>query len=104
MSRAVQIARRLTKVGLAFLLGLILYFVFSEIGWAVAALVIALVLIPLGIILLARGCLWILRNGLWSLRNRLFVVYSLIAVLPVLLLLGSRTTQPVTRHLAWSHH
>jgi len=86
MSRAVQIARRLTKVGLAFLFGLILYFVFSEIGWAVAALVIALVLIPLGIILLARGCLWIMRNGLWSLRNRLFVVYSLIAVLPVLLL------------------
>ena len=86
MSRAAQIAGRLTKVGLAFVVGLLFYFVFYGLGWGFAALVTALALLPLGIILSVRGCLWIVRNGLWSLRNRLLVVYSLIGVLPVLLL------------------
>ncbi len=86
MSRAAQIARSLTKVGLAFLLVLLLYFLFYALGWTAAALVSALALVPLGLILFIRGGSWILRHGLWSLRNRLLVVYSLIGVLPILLL------------------
>ncbi len=86
MSRAGQITQRLTKVGIAFLAALLLYFLLSFTGPSALAAVDALVLVVLGAILLIRGCRWILRNGLWSLRNRLLVVYALIGVLPILLL------------------
>jgi sigma-B regulation protein RsbU (phosphoserine phosphatase) len=86
MSRAGEITQRLTKVGLAFVASLVLYFLFSSLGWGVLTFLDALICVGLGFVLIVRGIRWLIRNGLWSLRNRLLVVYALIGVLPVLLL------------------
>lgn len=86
MSRVRQIALRLGKSGIAFLISLALYFLFSLTGHGLLAFLCILALIPIGIILAVRGFRWLRKNSLWSLRNRLLVVYGLMGVLPVLLL------------------
>lgn len=86
MSRLRQIARLLGKSGIDFLVTLLLYFLFSLTGHGVLAVICILALIPPGIILIIRGLRWLRRRALWSVRDRLLVVYSLIGLLPILLL------------------
>ncbi len=86
MSRLRQISQRLGKSGVAFLVVLALYLVFSYTSQVLPAAISILVLIPLAFILAFRAARWMRHNGLWSLRNRLLVVYSLIGILPILLL------------------
>jgi phosphoserine phosphatase RsbU/P len=86
MSRVREVARRLGKSGIAFLIALALYLVCYFTGKGLLALLAFLALVPLTIILAVRGFRWVRENSLWSLRNRLLVVYGLIGVLPILLL------------------
>ncbi len=86
MSRVRQAVRLLGKSGIAFLITLVFYFLFSFTGRDGLAALCILILIPPGAILALRGFRWFRRNFLWSLRDRLLVVYGLIGVLPILLL------------------
>ena len=82
-----QLSERLSKIGIAFLVGLALFilaYVFGQTGWAV---LFVLILLPLSAILLFRGLRAAQRRGLWSVRNRLLFVYALVGVLPLVLLL-----------------
>ena len=86
MSKAREIVKRLGKLGITFLIGLLLFVLFYAFGLGGLALLDALVIIPIGTILAFRGFRIIRKQALWSLRNRLLVVYALIGVLPIALL------------------
>jgi sigma-B regulation protein RsbU (phosphoserine phosphatase) len=81
-----EVVQRLGKSGLAFVAGFILFSIFYFAGLDLLAFLTALALIPIAFIVMFRVFAWIKRNALWSLRNRLLVVYTLIGVLPVVLL------------------
>ncbi len=86
MSRVRQAVRLLGKSGIAFLIALAFYVLFSLTGQGALAAVFFLALIPPFVILAIRSFVWVKNHSLWSLRNRLLVVYGLIGVLPILLL------------------
>ncbi len=86
MSRLRQIAQRLGKSGIGFLIALLLYFLFSATSHGLLAAIAIGVLIFFGFSLVFRGLRWLRRHALWSVRDRLLVVYALIGVLPILLL------------------
>ncbi len=86
MSRVREAARQLGKSGIAFLIALVLYFLFYFTGQGRLLLLDILALIPLLAVVAFRALRFVKRHSLWSLRNRLLVVYGLIGVLPVLLL------------------
>ena len=81
-----QIARRLGKSGIIFLIALLLYPVFYFSGRTALLVLDFFVLAPVGSFLLFRGLRYIQRNALWSLRNRLLCVYGLLGFLPIVLL------------------
>ncbi|MDQ2841230.1 MAG: SpoIIE family protein phosphatase [Acidobacteriota bacterium] len=82
-----QVVQRLSKVGIAFLVALAVFFIAYVAGNGGLAFLAALVLLPLLCILLFRGFRLLQRRGLWSVRNRLLFVYALIGVLPLILVL-----------------
>jgi phosphoserine phosphatase RsbU/P len=86
MPRVREITRWLGKSGISFLVALALFFLFRFTDLGLLAFLDALVLIVLGAILIVRALRVIQRHSLWSVRNRLLFVYSLIGVLPILLL------------------
>lgn len=81
-----QIAARLGKSGIIFLIAVVLYPILYFTGHPGLLVLDFFVLAPLGTYLLFRGLRFIQRNALWSLRNRLLFVYGLLGFLPVLLL------------------
>ncbi|HMF77711.1 MAG TPA: PP2C family protein-serine/threonine phosphatase [Bryobacteraceae bacterium] len=81
-----QIARRLGKSGVAFLIALLLFLSFYLLGKAVLAAITMVALVPLGAIVIFRVLSYIQRHSLWSVRNRLLFVYGLMGVLPIMLL------------------
>ena len=83
-----QVVKRLGKSGIAFLVALVLFFLFYFLGRGGLAFLFALALLPLTCILLFRGFSYLRVHGLWSVRNRLLFVYALIGVLPLLLILA----------------
>lgn len=80
-----QAVQRLGKVGLAFVVGLVLFFLLYFVGQGGLAFLVAIILFPLACILGFRGLRYFRRRGLWSVRNRLLFVYGLVGVLPLLL-------------------
>src|SRR5947209_18215740 len=82
-----QIARRLGKTGIIFLIALLLYPIFYFLGWTALLVIDFLVMAPVGSFLVFRGLRFIQRNALWSLRNRLLCVYGLLGFLPIVLLI-----------------
>ncbi len=86
MSRVREVARRLGKTGIAFLIALLLCVVFYFTGHGELLALDVLALIPLVAIVGFRALRSLRRNSLWSVRNRLLFVYGLFGVLPILLL------------------
>jgi len=86
MSRLREVAKQLGKTGIAFLVALILYFVFYFSGQDGLLLLDLLALIPLLAIVAFRVLRYLKRHSLWSVRNRLLFVYGLFGVLPIILL------------------
>ncbi len=82
-----QVAARIGKSGIAFLVAVALFFVCYFLGQGGLAFLVALVLLPLSFILLLRAIRLLRTRGLWSVRNRLLFVYSLIGILPLLLVI-----------------
>lgn len=80
-------AQRLGKLGIAFLIGLILLPIFDFANLDALFVLDVLTLIVLGIILCVRAFRTIKQRTLWSVRNRLLFVYGLFGVLPLVLLL-----------------
>ncbi|HEX4751060.1 MAG TPA: SpoIIE family protein phosphatase [Bryobacteraceae bacterium] len=86
MSAPRSILKSLGRSGIAFLIGLILFIIFTLTGHdGLASLVVICMIVP-GFILTFRAFVWVKQHSLWSLRNRLLVVYALMGVLPVALL------------------
>jgi hypothetical protein len=86
MSRVRQVARRLGKSGIAFLVFLALYLAFYFSGHDIWAITTLLVLLPLGFFVAFRALRRVQRRLLWGVRNRLLFAYGLMGVLPILLL------------------
>ncbi|MGA8029583.1 MAG: SpoIIE family protein phosphatase [Bryobacteraceae bacterium] len=86
MSRVREIAKYFGKVGIAFLIALVLYFVFYFTGHGELLALDVLALIPLLAIVAFRALRYLKRHSLWSVRNRLLFVYGLFGVLPIMLL------------------
>ena len=86
MPRVRRITQTLGKIGISFLVTLVLALLFYFTGRGGLLAIDILALIPLGAIMAFRGFRFAKRNFLWSLRNRLLFVYGLFGVLPVLLL------------------
>ncbi|MBV9158694.1 MAG: SpoIIE family protein phosphatase [Acidobacteriaceae bacterium] len=84
MLRLREAARRLGKTGIAFLIALLFYFVFSFTGHGLLQALDFAILLCLFVILAFRALRS--RKSLWSVRNRLLFVYGLLGVLPILLL------------------
>ncbi len=80
-----EAVKRLGKSGIAFLLALAGFVIFYLAGNSVPAFLFALLLFPLACILAFRAFRAFQRRGLWSVRNRLLFVYSLVGILPLLL-------------------
>jgi sigma-B regulation protein RsbU (phosphoserine phosphatase) len=87
MTAVRQVLRRLGKSGIAFILVLALDSAFYFTGNVVRAFLTLFLLVPLGAIVTYRFVRFVQRHSLWSVRNRLLFVYSLIGVLPILLLM-----------------
>jgi sigma-B regulation protein RsbU (phosphoserine phosphatase) len=81
-----QVAWRLGKSGIAFLIALVVFFGLYLLGKGTLAALTLIVLIPLTVVVSVRALSFIHRHSLWSVRNRLLFVYGLIGVLPILLL------------------
>jgi sigma-B regulation protein RsbU (phosphoserine phosphatase) len=82
-----KIAKQLGKSGIAFFAAVLVYGIAYVFGWAVLLAFAALTVIVLGVWQAVRLLRFVLKHSLWSLRNRLLFVYTLIGVLPIVLIL-----------------
>jgi phosphoserine phosphatase RsbU/P len=82
-----KFVRQLGKSGIAFFIAVLVYGIAYVLSWNVLLAFASLAAIGLGIWLAIRGVRFVLKHSLWSLRNRLLFVYTLIGVLPIVLIL-----------------
>src|SRR5580692_3151830 len=84
-----DIWRRLSRVGLTFILLTVAFLLLHFLGASLALqIVVGLVMVIFGLVTAYQIARRLARKAIWRLRNRLIVAYLFIAVVPIVLILS----------------